>query len=389
MPHWLGKAKNALGKISPREREPQPFQVTCVCGQTADGLRSHRHQEVECHRCGESLFVLPADVYPPPLLPKKRSKQRQRQRPPLVSTTPVTTTAAEISGIDDQKTESVTVTPAAVEREPTADPSPAEMTDGSSLRRSLLTPFRTVMLAMIAIVTVTTYWVLHVRTLDQAASTAQLSRQAADAALKTGNFTTAAAHYRDAYHALQTLGRNDALTQSMHRLAQETAAAGNLVTQPLMTILEEAHGKLSAALTDEEKTVAELHSLDLYAGQWIVMETTLIRETDSSESSGWILEYPFEIESARVIINADLPVFQPLQSGNQPRKLIFAAQLDKCRLIEKPRPALLLELNHDTAFLWTGYDILQMIGLVVDGERDAAPVRLLLEEQSRIVGAGR
>ena len=138
---------------------------------------------------------------------------------------------------------------------------------------------------------------------------------------------------------------------------------------------------------------AELASLDLYAGQWIVMETTLISEAGGplssslgNESSTWILDYPYTIDSTRVVINADLPVFQPLQSDKQPRRVIFAAQLDKCRWIEKPQPTLLLDLNHDTAFLWTNYAMLRMLGLVVDEDSNASSVRSLLETQSRIVG---
>jgi hypothetical protein len=386
MPRWLAKAKNALGKSSPRE--PEPYLVTCVCGQTAEGLRIRGHQEVECVGCGELLFVLPTDAYPPPVIPKKRGKHRQRQKPPLVSTPPIVSTAAETADADDQMTASATVSPAAEKRESTGEPSRAVVTVGRSLRQSLMTPFRIVMLAMIVIVCLTTYWVLHVRALDLAASTALLSQEKADAALKTGDFAAAAIHYQNAYQALQTLGRNDALTQSTRRLAQETSAAGNLAMQPLLTILEEAHRELSTARTDDEKTEAERHSLDYYAGQWIVMETTLIRETDSHESSGWILDYPFAIDSTRVVINADLPVFQPLQSGKPPRRVIFAAQLDKCRWIEIPRPTLLLDLKHDTAFLWTSYDILRMVGLVGDEDRDAMSVRSLLKEQSRIVGIG-
>lgn len=41
-----------------------PYELTCVCGRVALGLRKERHQAVPCAGCGHTLFVLPFSRLP-------------------------------------------------------------------------------------------------------------------------------------------------------------------------------------------------------------------------------------------------------------------------------------------------------------------------------------
>jgi hypothetical protein len=57
LPHWL---KNGLAGQAP----PLPYQITCTCGQAAEGLRQATHQVIRCGNCQRELFVLPASRLP-------------------------------------------------------------------------------------------------------------------------------------------------------------------------------------------------------------------------------------------------------------------------------------------------------------------------------------
>lgn len=44
---------------------PEPFQLSCGCGETVSGVRQPRHQILGCPRCQQPLFVLPRSPLPP------------------------------------------------------------------------------------------------------------------------------------------------------------------------------------------------------------------------------------------------------------------------------------------------------------------------------------
>jgi hypothetical protein len=44
---------------------PVPYEVACVCGTAARGIRQARHQVLTCASCGRKLFVLPFSPLPP------------------------------------------------------------------------------------------------------------------------------------------------------------------------------------------------------------------------------------------------------------------------------------------------------------------------------------
>ncbi|MCP4510475.1 MAG: hypothetical protein GY826_29210, partial [Fuerstiella sp.] len=41
-----------------------PYEVTCACGTSVTGTRRASWIEAECQTCLQSVFVLPANVYP-------------------------------------------------------------------------------------------------------------------------------------------------------------------------------------------------------------------------------------------------------------------------------------------------------------------------------------
>lgn len=61
MAGWITTAVRTLGR---RRRRMAALELLCVCGEGVALRRTPHAQEIRCPRCGERLFVLPADVYP-------------------------------------------------------------------------------------------------------------------------------------------------------------------------------------------------------------------------------------------------------------------------------------------------------------------------------------
>ena len=252
-------------------------------------------------------------------------------------------------------------------------------------RQKRITPFRIVMLLTTVIISLTIWWGLRARSLDRAAQIVQSERQEANAALQQGDLAKAAVHFGEACRALEVLGRDDASSRKTCQLAKETNAAANLIAQPLLIIVEDAHETLSAAQSEDDRADAELHALELYAGQWIVMETNLTPVDGDGNTMRWVLDFPFTVGTTAVEIDANLPVFEPLRSNKKPQRVLFAAQLAGCHIRKKPRPTLVIEFDPETAFLWANVETLKIMGFVTDDEDAEEKTMTLLSAQSRRV----
>jgi hypothetical protein len=380
MPDWFTKSKQTRAKS--RKSEPQPFEVLCDCGQLVSGIRRRRHQTVACSSCGAVVFVLPEDVYPPISFTRKpgKKKRRQQESPRLTAQAKrfVQQDQIAVEPIFDDDDDDSAVEEKAI--------SPPTAFSTAKPQKKFITSFRIVMLSTVVVVSLTIWWGLRARALDQAAHVVQSERKAANVALKQGDLAKAAEHYRQACQALETLGRDDASSRQTCQLAKETNAAANLTAQPLLMIIEDAHQTLSAARSKDDRAKAESHALDLYADQWIIMETNLTSVGGAGGSMRWVLDYPFAIGTTAVEIDANLPVFEAFRSQNTSQRVLFAAQLAGCRLRKQLRTTLVVELNPETAFLWTNADTLKTMGFVSGDEDAVAKTMALLARQSRMVG---
>ena len=369
MPRWLANATKSWTRSS--APEPQPFEVDCACGQKNDGVREADFREIRCDRCGEWLFVLPVDVYPP--LPRKKSRplkpssqqpgERASQTTPEPPAPPIPHPTAEI------------VEPSAPTQLPVERKKPR------------LTSFRMIMLVTVAVLGTTVYWRWHVHAREHAEQQFQTAREKAEAALQQRDFRTAALKFQSACEALDILGRDDALAQKIRQMLREATAASRLATQSLLTIIEEAHKTLSTPRTKAEGIQnAATDSLPLYAGQWIVMESTVISETDADGAMRNVIDFPLTVDGTTVVIDAEMGVFEPLMRDKRPKTIIFAAQLEGCRLTKTPQPTLWVDLRDESAFLWTSYENYSALGLQVDDPQMEQQLRRVLDAQARIVG---
>ncbi len=244
-----------------------------------------------------------------------------------------------------------------------------------------------IMLVTVAVLGTTVYRMWHVHAREQAEEQFQSAREQAEAALQQRDFRTAALKFQSACEALDILGRDDVLAQKIRQMLREATAASRLATQSLLTIIEEAHQTLSPPRAKTEGNLnARTDSQPLYAGQWIVMESTVISEMGADGAVRYVIDYPLTVDGTTVVIDAELSVFEPLMVDKRPKTIIFAAQLEGCRLTKTLQPTLWVDLRDESAFLWTSYENYSALGLQIDGPQMEQQLRRVLDAQARIVG---
>src|ERR1700722_2920647 len=95
MVSWLAKTTQLLQRRAPPD-PPAPYEIGCSCGHQITGVRKPSYQSVTCHRCGNVLFVLPADVYPKPKKEPPKEPPKKSDPPPAATPALQTKTAPTV-----------------------------------------------------------------------------------------------------------------------------------------------------------------------------------------------------------------------------------------------------------------------------------------------------
>ena len=238
---WLAKAAQVLRPAPP---EPQAFEVGCSCGNRLAGLRASTYQKVPCARCGNLVFVLPADVYPKPKrkkAPPKTLPAQSQHDPVLAARVAETKTPPPLSMTPP------TERPAAAATAKTAPPPravPVEIVEAAGPKRSFFrtffSPLRLTILALLMVSAAAGYWILQTQLKESAERSLQGYLDSGEAALCGGRCPGAAQAYRNAAQAVDRLGREDTESLGIRREAAELNAIVGLSTASLLEICEDA-----------------------------------------------------------------------------------------------------------------------------------------------------
>jgi hypothetical protein len=364
MSGWFSKTTKE--KRPHRSAPPLPFDLVCVCGTDVRIVRRESYQRVLCRNCGEAFFILPANPYPQPPLPQLRKavpKGRERTA-------------------DENGTETIDQDETA--RAASRGRAVASREERAEARRrrwrrafGFVTPFRLVIVLMVAVVAFTGYYRIQKHAADQATVTFREATDAGYAALERDDLAEAAQAFSKACRALDVLERDNAESRRVRQMGRETRAGTHLAAAPLEEIVAEA----------SEKPDAGKHFRTFFSGQWVVFDTNVSFVRGAGSQAGrWEIEYPLAVDNTRVAIEADLPALEALDYGSQPRRAIFAAQLDDCRLAGGRRPRWVVTLRGTSSFLWTDYRNYRRIGFVPFDDEIASQTAAVLKRQRRAVG---
>lgn len=405
MSRWL---KVAEGLFGGRVSNPSPFEIHCACGRTVSGVRTASAQTQTCPVCQTRLFVLPACVYPQPRAPKRKAMVVPPKPAPAVDPESVEQEPVKPATVKPQSAKPPAATlaepkrktraPTETERKPGAisskphDSLPAaarhiaDSADLDRLRRKLLSPVRLVLAGVALVVGLTVCWIWHLSALNQAERTVVAAARQAEQALEEHDLGEAARQYRQVHSALDVLGRNDSRARGMRQTAAELSAAADLARSSLLDILHEASSPTSSA---GRESWAETFRSN-YRDEWVVLDARISRVVDAAEGRRYDIDFrladgpPDNLHQA--VIVADLPAFDTVLSretagSSEPRRVIFAAQLDDCYPDPGHPKTWQIVLRPATGFLWSSVQHLELVGVTADDE-----TKQLLADQTKLLG---
>ena len=349
MPAWLTKAKNARRT----SKAAQPFEIPCACGAAVRGRRTQLWQIVKCPDCGGRVFVLPADVYPRP------ASQPGKKQPGA--------TGSAADEAPPRRRWRTRVREAAV-----GGGRALGKGAGWSLRRvrSQLTPFRIVVLGIVAAVGVTLYVVALMRARDQARVVLQNTPARAIAALESGNLAEAAAQYRLAADAVQRLGRTGPESRQFLQTARELEIEQQLAPESIYEMIRQA---ASLGLAQREGLLRKN-----YQDRWVIIDAPILR-TGLRPDIVPQVDFPLVVEGRPVVLRGLDPLLAQFDGASPPERVIIAAQI---RGAVSAVGRWTVTLDGNSAFLWSDPRTYRALGLGTGTPDDNKQLEKLLAAQA-------
>ncbi len=384
MAGWLQSAARALGGGVAAPPAETPYEIVCGCGHAVRGMRRRTPQAPQCAGCGERVFVLPVDPYPSPRLKKTKPAVEATAPPtaPLVleeelpdeSDLPPAPPAV-LAERKQRETPVRRAEPAAVASAATTQAAPPTPTL-TVPRRRIVTPLRLLTLAILAIVmgTAALAWRSHRR--EQAETAIRSLVDPLDAALKDQDFAAAEPLLVELCAAADILGRTDPDSGRWRRLRRETEALNRRCLVPFFEMLRQAD-----AATVDSDTAWESHFQAAFAGKWVIFDAPVRRTTAEAGEPRVLVELPALMGRGALAVEADLDAFRSLELDEEPRNLLFAAQLAACRLPRPDDPRFVVVLEPKSGFLWGEPETLAGSGLEGDGDDERRLVADRLRQQ--------
>lgn len=407
MSNWISKAANVFKRDAPETA--QPFEVLCECRQSHAGIRRGRHQHLVCKACGASLFVLPRNVYPIPVVPKSRPKPTrdrvqpeeshpQRNAPPSrptvdreVSTPtedePAVAAAAEVprrpSPVPERRRSRKGKPAAARPAKPQKRP-PAELP-----RRPFWTPLRGISLAVLLVVVITGWWMVRQASLARAAETVQRLAEPAVAQVQQGEWLEARPDLVQVAAALDRLGRRDPEAETLRQYHREVEALFHLSSVSLEGLLSAARQEYEER--DEEDSHRGEELAERFAGEWLILEGPLEFfsvpvKRGKEERVGLQLPWSLDPRASRVVVEAEFPIFEELDRKQvEGKTFVFAGAIEHCAWRGKDR-TWIVRLRPESGFLWVHPVTYEALGFGVSPLRNREELQALLARQAEQMG---
>ncbi len=399
MSSWLARAKEAL---SGREAEVtfEPIEIVCPCGRSVEATRRPTFQRVLCKSCGEAFFLLPADVYPRPVMKVRKVK-------PIKTVEPT-------KSKPNCRSASAPATPSTPAPETAAAPEKAKIDVAAQSRaavekaRKTFTPLRLVALSLLTVVCLTGWWQWNRAARAAAEINFKNASEAGMTAMQKEEFFEAAQQFAKASAAADVLRRTDPPAEQARQRFRQLTALNSLLKRSLFEVVEAAR----ATRLRENANAVQSEFANLHAGKWIVLQSDVIPHAEASGPSAAPWEQQVMIFDEPLILTGNLPVFSkvpatsalpsappnpdaaqadaappgvtPLNDLGQ-REVFFAAQVESLQW-NAERSAWVLTLKSSSSFLWSDYGLLLAAGLPPDELHTEARLRAMLTEQSRWIG---
>ncbi|QDU12984.1 hypothetical protein CA11_07660 [Gimesia maris] len=376
MADWL----KIPSKNKRREEDiPEPYEIVCVCGVSLSGYRRKGPYRHACQQCNEAYFILPRNTYPAPKARKKKKQlPKQQQLSDFILNSAFVTRLREKRKAKQEARKPAEANSATETR---AEVSPFEL---PAPRTRLITPFRGILAGIILIVGLTGYGILNSRKMEQASDALKAATQTGNQMLEQEDLIAANDAYQEAFQALTVLGRTDPAANEIRQTSRELLAMNTQAVSPLFEIAEEAVVQIKQSGVDSWKTLFEVR----YADTWIIFEATLlpVESLEETEQSRYRLNLPVLLDEYTLYLELTEPAFEEYLESHQGHPVIFAAQIVDFQQDASRPDTGIIELNGETAFLWSHLKLYKLLGIEFDEFQNREQIEKLLNQQSRFLG---
>ena len=359
-----------------------PYEVTCECGEPVRGIRRQTWIEAECQSCYQSVFVLPANVYPTTRsVPSEVLGGSFSERLRMV-----------VRELFPRKESTAVETPAKAGAKPARKEAKPDAADTPPVRKKLLptfrlpridvrgflvrtfTPFRLLMISIVAVVGLTMYWMTWQQQVEAARQTWVSSSEKIEQLLSDANTTELEQALEKAVDAGRVLGKQDPEWRRTLNLLQETAAVNSLSSSALLTGFFEAYdakGKLKSNAEDRIRTLAESGSF--------VFDSYVLAGDD--KKGIFRFEFPAAPGRHPIDIQLAMPQLAQVLEKTEDRRILFSAEIES---VVGPGSGgrWKLTIDPDSFVLLTSSELCSYMGLT---EEHDAQLPVTLQRQKEFV----
>lgn len=343
-----------------------PFEIECDCGATVTGVRRATWIESECSECAATVFVLPMNVYPSTKsVPseilggtfKERlgvvTKELLRGNKPNAETDE---TSSRSSSADSSDSNQQTVDAKPKWKLPKLT---LPSIDVKKIVRRTFSPFRLVMMAVIATVGFTGWFMVQQRQTERAQkiwleSTATIAEK-----LEQEELSGLLVELESALNAGMVLGKDDSEYRLLNNLLVETQATVSLASAGLVDVFQAAYDNQNRLEPAAKSRVDEACKQG-----WFLFDA-VANKFDSGTETTWLIDFPATPGLHPVsIILPNLVLTQDLDADSDTR-LLFVAKLsvktapdgdEDGQWILTVNPDSFAMLTHTAHFVAVGFD---------------------------------
>ena len=360
-----------------------PFEIRCDCGEIVRGVRRATAIQKDCDKCGEWLYVLPANVYPATkavhsevidggfvkrltvliteFFPAKEKPEETKQK----ADTPDSR----------KKSKEIAETEEAVSAEPAKQRWTFTLPNLNprQLLRRIFTPFRLVMLSIVAIVGLTALWLSNKQATEEAQQVWLTTPDMIEEHVSSEDYVGLEVVLDKAVAAGEQLGKTDPEWRRIKNFRNEVAAANQLSTTDLLTVFQSAYDQQNQLLP----SAAESTSNNLTG--YFIFDTIFSDAYNDPDA----LQCDLPAAPGRHPVNCiiKLPALNDFLATVDDGRIVFAAKFSS---VSSPASSQIwnLEIAAESFAFITSKELCEAVGLSVLDDPDLAQI---LERQEQFV----
>lgn len=348
-----------------------PYEIRCHCGNTVKGIRRSSWVEGECSKCYESLFVLPANVYPATkAVPSTAVGGTFNERFSAAWTELFPPKPDEPKPAKKSKSKKGARAAADAQQEPRRFRLPRP--DIAGAFRRTFTPFRLIILAIIGVIGFTGYWVVRDRAQTSAQQVWLDTTEDLPDILQENRIADLQTTLEQTLAAAATLGKEGDDVRRYANLYKEASAANAMISLDFSDCMSTGYDR-EGKLFDGAAGIVQ----DTISAGAFVFDTRL--QPVSSDGRKWGFELPAidGTHGIKVVVECPRLAIVP-----EDIRVLFAARVSS---VESPSPENFetwqLELDADSFVLLTSENVAEYMGLPMEGD----DMQNLLQQQEGYV----